>query len=191
VPAPPWPFQRLPEPRPLQRPRHHHQRLLDGREVAAAGDHPVEKTDGVLGVVEIVETSHHTPHPWGGTPQAGVEEGGKLLRGGNRTCTPMLASFVAACSSCLTALVPSSTSLVTSLHANGLSFYIRSDQRSGGCCDCESSRFSEKRKGTSTGDRFCFDDFAHGQRLLGAGEGPCGCHSKGARIDLSQGARRQ
>jgi hypothetical protein len=102
----------------------------------------------------------------------------KLLRGGNCTCTPVLASFVAACSSCLTALVPSSTPFLTSRHANGLSLGIRRYQRCGGCCDCESSSFSEKRKGTSTRDSFRFDDFAHGQRLLGLGEGPCGCRCK-------------
>ena len=88
----------------------------------------------------------------------------------------MLAPFVAARSSCLTALVPSSTPLVTPLHANGLSFYIRSYQRSGGCCDCESSRFSEKRKGTSTGDRFWMISLmAKGSSE--AGECPSGCHS--------------
>jgi hypothetical protein len=58
----------------------------------------------------------------------------------------VLASFVAACSSCLTALVPSSTPFLTSRHANGLSLGIRRYQRCGGCCDCESSSFSEREK---------------------------------------------
>jgi len=49
---------------------------------------------------------------------------GKLLRGGNCTCTPLLASFVAACSSPLTAFVSPVTSLLTLRHANGQSFSI-------------------------------------------------------------------
>jgi hypothetical protein len=91
----------------------------------------------------------------------------------------MLASFVATRSSLLTAFVSPVTPLLTPRHANGLSFSIRNYQCSRGWCrDCEDGRFSEKRKGASTRDHFWFDDFAHGQGLLGAGEGPCGCYSK-------------
>jgi hypothetical protein len=90
----------------------------------------------------------------------------------------VFASFVAARSPPLTALVPSSAPFLTSLHANGLSFGIRRYQPGGSRCDYESSSFSEERKGTSTRDGFCFDGFAHGQRLLGAGEGLCGCRSE-------------
>jgi len=60
-----------------------------------------------------------------GRPKAGVDGQGKLLRGGNCTCTPLLASFVAACSSPLTAFVSPVTPLLTPRHANGLSLSIR------------------------------------------------------------------
>ena len=60
----------------------------------------------------------------------------------------------------LAPLVPSCTPLLTPRHASGLCLGIRSSQCRGGRCHCESSRFSEKRKGASTRDSFCFDDFA-------------------------------
>jgi hypothetical protein len=120
------------------------------------------------------------PLPWvlGSRARAAGPEQMNLLWGGNGTCTPVLASFVAACSSCVTALVTSGTPFLTSLHANGLSFGIRSYQPGGGRCDYESSSFPEERKGTSTRDGLCFDDFAHGGSLLGAGEAQCGRRSK-------------
>ena len=42
------------KPGPFQRQRHNNQRLLDGFEIAAAGDHGIEQRDGALRVVEVV-----------------------------------------------------------------------------------------------------------------------------------------
>ena len=80
----------------------------------------------------------------------------ELLRGsgscGRCACTPLLPSFCASRAPLVPSLVPSSTPLLTPRHASGLSLSIRSGQCSRGCCDCESSRFPKKRKGTSTRD---------------------------------------
>ena len=115
-------------------------------------------------------------------PPAWALLGGACGCGSRCTCAPLLTSICAPSAPILAPLVPSCTPLLTPRHASGLSLGIRSSQCSGGRCDCESSRFSEKRKGTSTRDSFCFDDFAHGQRLLGGGECPCGCDFKVPRL---------
>ena len=101
---------------------------------------------------------------------------------GSCTCAPLFTSVCAPSAPVLAPLVPSCTPLLTPRHASGLCLGIRSSQCRGGRCHCESSRFSEKRKGTSTRDSFCFDDFAHGQRLLGGGECPRGCDFKVPRL---------
>jgi hypothetical protein len=67
------------------------------------------------------------------------------------------------CAPRLTSLVPSCAPLLTPLHANGLSLSIGYRQCGSGCGDGEGSNFSEERKSHSTGDRFRFDDFTHGQ----------------------------
>jgi hypothetical protein len=59
--------------------------------------------------------------------------------------------------------VPSCAPFLTPLHANGLSLSIRNHWCYGGYRDAEGGNFSEKRERPSTGDRFRFDDFAHGQ----------------------------
>ena len=94
-----------------------------------------------------------------------------------RLVAPLLAPFVAACSSALTALMSSVTPLLTSLHAHGLSVSIRRSQYSRGCCDGEGGRFSEKGKNTSARDGFCFVGFAHGQGSTRLVKDLCGNHS--------------
>src|ERR1700740_2843334 len=86
-----------------------------------------------------------------------------LSHAGSCTCAPHLTSLVASCAPRLTSLVPSCAPLLTALYANGLSLSIRNRQYDSGCCGGEGSNFSEERKSHSTGDRFRFDDFTHGQ----------------------------
>jgi len=110
--------------------------------------------------------------------------GGRSCTGARRcTGTPLLTSIRAPGAPLIAPLVPSCAPILTPRHASGLSLGIRSyHQCRGGRCHCEGSRFSEKRTGTSTRDSFCFDDFAHGQRLLRGGECPCGCDFKVPRL---------
>jgi hypothetical protein len=86
-----------------------------------------------------------------------------LSHAGSCTCAPHLTSLVPSHAPRLASLVPSCAPLLTPVHANGLGLGIGNRQCCGGCCDGEGSNFSEKRERPSTGDRFRFDDFAHGQ----------------------------
>jgi hypothetical protein len=96
---------------------------------------------------------------------------------GSCTCAPLLTSVCAPGAPVLAPLVPSCTPLLTPHHASGLGLGIGYCHCASGRCDGEGSNFSEKRKSPSTGDRFRFDDFTHGQNSA-CGECPCGCSSK-------------
>jgi hypothetical protein len=96
---------------------------------------------------------------------------------GSRTCAPFLTPFVSSRAPVFTSLVPPRTPFLTPFHANGLGLRIGNGQCGSGCCDGEGSSFSEKRKSSSTGDRFRFDDFTHDQDSMVVGERPCGCQS--------------
>jgi hypothetical protein len=82
---------------------------------------------------------------------------------GSCTCAPLFTSVCAPSAPVLAPLVPSCTPFLTPHHASGLGLGIGYRQCASGCCDGEGSNFSEKRKSPSTGDRFRFDDFTHGQ----------------------------